>query len=367
MRPRERNLHDLHRIATHVNIPMQETPMTRHLKRIMMMRFRNNSFKRRPVTRSGIMITGGGYQGKTESACEIAAQFEEEWLTITRRLNPQALPGTRDIHVPVSYVQTPVTAKPIATCRAILDFFGADYHKMGLTELTKAVRTSLNDHGVRVLILDDITRLKMHRADDQDTLDMLRAFMSMNTTLVLIGVNIPGSGLLREGTPDPRTDQIVFRVENDEDPATQTERRFDLLHLRPFSYDTDRDIKAWETYLASLETHLRLFNAPRKGMLTGGTMPEYLFRRTNGVAGLLERLIEDGCAEAMNTEAEVLTEELLDDIGINLGNDPRRDAAAGEVPAVPAKTPAASKKPSHRGRNKVFDDHGIPLGESISA
>jgi hypothetical protein len=38
---------------------------------------------------------------------------------------------------------------------------------MTLPQLTRAVRNSLRDHGTRVLLLDDITRLKMHRADDQ--------------------------------------------------------------------------------------------------------------------------------------------------------------------------------------------------------
>jgi hypothetical protein len=46
-------------------------------------------------------------------------------------------------------------------------------------------------------------------------------------------------------------------------------------------------------------------------MLTGGDMPEYLFRRTGGVVGLLRRLIEDGCARAIATGEERLTRVLL--------------------------------------------------------
>jgi hypothetical protein len=92
-------------------------------------------------------------------------------------------------------------------------------------------------------------------------------------------------------------------------------------------------------------------------MLTGGAMPEYLFRRTGGVIGLLERLIEEACAEALDTGAENLTEDLLDGILINLGNDPRRDPAAGEVPAVPTVAPRSRKR---KPRNTVLDDQGIP-------
>jgi chloramphenicol 3-O-phosphotransferase len=331
--------------------------------RVMRSRLQTKALKHKPTTRPGLMITGGGYQGKTETACEIAAAFEDAWLAMHHQLNPAAVPGTRDLHAPVAYVQTPVTAKPKSTCQAILDFFGADHAKMTLPQLTRVVRTSLHDHGNRVLLLDDITRLKMHRSDDQDTLDLIRALMSMHTTLVLIGVNIPGSGLLREGRHDPRTGQWVFPPPTSkfgDDPATQTERRFDLIHLEPFRYDSPENIAAWTAHLAGLQDELRLLQA-EPDMLTGATMPEYLFRRTGGVVGLLERLIEEGCSEVMETGAENLTEELLDGILISLGNDPTRDPIAGEVPAVPA---VPQRPRTRKPRNTVLDDHGVPTASA---
>ena len=75
------------------------------------------------------MITGGGYQGKTETACEVAAAFEDQWLDLHHQLNPHAVPGTRDLYAPVAYVQTPVTATPKSVCEAILDFYGAPHAK----------------------------------------------------------------------------------------------------------------------------------------------------------------------------------------------------------------------------------------------
>jgi len=365
--PRRRQLHDLHRAATHANLPLQETPMSRAVGKVMRSRLQINALKHKPTTRAGLMITGGGYQGKTETACEIAAAFEDAWLDLHAQVNPHAVPGVRDLHVPVAYVQTPVTAKPKSTCQAILDFFGSDHKSMSLPRLTQAVRTSLHEHATRVLLLDDITRLKMHRADDQDTLDLLRALMSMHTTIVLIGVNIPGSGLLREARHDPRTGQWVFpppHGNHGDDLSTQTERRFDLIHLEPFRYDNPKAIAAWTAHLTGIEQHLRLMHGTA-GMLSTGTMPEYLFRRTTGVVGLLERLIEEGCAEAMDTGAERLTDELLDGILINLGNDPTRDHAAGEIPTVPATAPSDTK-PRRRARNTVFDDHGLPPAASGS-
>ncbi len=52
-----------------------------------------NALKHKPTTRPGLMITGGGYQGKTETACEIAAAFEDAWLALHHQLNPNAIAG----------------------------------------------------------------------------------------------------------------------------------------------------------------------------------------------------------------------------------------------------------------------------------
>ncbi|WP_405819835.1 AAA family ATPase [Streptomyces sp. NBC_01390] len=361
MSPRKRGLHDLHRTATHVNLRMQETPMSAQVTALMRSRIQNNALKQTPGTRDGLMINGGGYQGKTETACETAAEFEDFWRDLHHQLNPNAIPGTRDLFLPVAYCQTPVKATPKGLCEAILDFYGAPHAKT-LRGLIRNVRDSLHAHCTTALLMDDITRLKMHREDDQDTLDLIRDLMSLNVTLILIGVNIPSSGLLREGRHDPRTGQMVLsptkrgKSYNDE-AATQTERRFDMINLNPFHYDTPLGIAAWVNHLAGVEDQLRLFQAA-PGMLTDGTMPEYLFRRTEGIVGLLKRLIEDGCTKAMENTQENLTISLFDEIPINLGNIPGRDAASGEIPVLRGEEEAVPPKRRKRGRNTVFDDQG---------
>ncbi|MFG2006655.1 ATP-binding protein [Spirillospora sp. NPDC048911] len=352
--PRRQALHDLHRAATHANLRLQETPMSRKVTTAMRARIQSNALKTKPTTRAGLMINGGGYQGKTETVCEAAAAFEDFWRDLHRELNPDAIPGTRDLHAPVAYVQTPVTAKPKSLCEAVLGFYSSPLgYRPTLPQLIRSVRDSLHAHGTRVLIIDDVTRLKMHREADQDTLDLLRSLMSMNVTLIMVGVGIPQSGLLREGRHDARTGQWIVTGRpgrfNDE-AATQTQRRFDLIDLNPFDYSTPTAITAWTQHLTGIENQLRLLRTPH-GMLTTGTMPEYLFGRTAGIVGLLERLIEDGCTEAIESGHEHLDIELLDRIDIDLGNDGHHAPAAGEIPTVPDNS-------RRRGRNRVFDDHG---------
>ncbi|MEV7189650.1 TniB family NTP-binding protein [Kitasatospora sp. NPDC093102] len=153
--PRKRTLHDLHRAATHANLPLLATPMSRAVEKLLNGRIESNALKFKPSTRAGVMVSGGGYQGKTESVCEVAAAFEDRWLALHQHLNPDAAPGCRDLHVPVAYVQTPVTAKPKSTCKAILNFYSSPVvTRMDLPELIHQVSASLRDHGTKVLILD---------------------------------------------------------------------------------------------------------------------------------------------------------------------------------------------------------------------
>ncbi|MFI7643508.1 hypothetical protein [Nonomuraea sp. NPDC049400] len=84
--------------------------MSAAVDRLMRFRMQNNALKTKASTQSGLMVSGGGFQGKTETVCDCEAAFED---------------FLRDLHAPIAYVQTPVTAKPKSVCEAILDFFGA--------------------------------------------------------------------------------------------------------------------------------------------------------------------------------------------------------------------------------------------------
>ncbi|MER7847483.1 TniB family NTP-binding protein [Kitasatospora sp. NPDC096077] len=349
---------DLFRRLTNVNLPLQQTPMSAKVARVINRRLHGNALNQGSPTLPGIMVSGPGNHGKTATVSSVCAAFEDMWLDLHQHLNPASVEGTLDLHAPIAFVQIPVTATPKSLCESILNFFSTERRKMTLPQLIRQVADSLRDHGVRALVLDDINRLRMHRADDQDVLDLVRALMGFQVTLILTGVNIPGLGLLREARRDARTRQWVLpplesaRVHGLE--VTQTERRFEMVELDHFRYDTPQAIQDFTDHLQGIENHLRLLKA-KKGMLTSGTMPEYLMRRSGGVVGILGRLITDGAQEAMDSGTERLDEALLD--GIVIGREePAEPAAAHDQAAEPA---SAKPRPGRaRGRNTVFDDHG---------
>jgi hypothetical protein len=363
MTARQQRLHNLRRLATHSNLAIQETPMSAWVSRKMRSLIETNAFCQGPDTRPGLMVNGGGCQGKTETVCEALACFEDEWLALYAQ-NPSAVAGTLDLHVPAVYVRTPVKATPISVCQRILDFYGEPHKGMRLEDLIRTVKDAVFDHGTKAIVIDDVTRLKLHREADQDVLDLIRELMGLPATLILVGVGIPKSGLLRDGRRDPRTGRWIFppvkdrgRSRNDDAPG-QTDRRFDLADLDRFSYGARDGIAAWTAHLVGIEQQLRLLN-DCDGMLSGGGMPEYLFGRTDGVIGVLKKLVQEGCRHAIETGTEKITAELLDTLTVSPADLPGLDPGAGEVPDIP-QVPARPSRKRRKPRNTVFDDRGTP-------
>jgi hypothetical protein len=145
-----------------------------------------------------------------------------------------------------------------------------------------------------------------------------------------------------------------------DDAPDQTDLRFELIDLDRFSYAAPDGPAAWTAHLVGIEQQLRLLNGC-DGMLSGGGMPEYLFGRTNGIIGLLKKLIQAGCRRAIETGTETITAELLDTLAISPADLPGLDPEAGEVPEIPALPEPPSRKAGKR-RNTVFDDRGVPAG-----
>jgi hypothetical protein len=83
MTPRQRRLHDLHRVATHSNLAIQETPMSDWVSRKMRSLIETNAFCQGPDTRPGLMVNGGGCQGKTDARCRRRRRLLRWRLTST--------------------------------------------------------------------------------------------------------------------------------------------------------------------------------------------------------------------------------------------------------------------------------------------
>lgn len=372
MTTQERRRYDRRRQTTNANIDVIETPMGDAVSAALEDGIWMNAQSAQPGAKPGFMVNGGGAQGKTATVLAVVANFMEEWLD--EHDLPLEPGGQRNAHEPVLYVRTPDKPTPKGICRAILKAVGEPYLPGdGFDSLQRTVHDVLVSLGVRVLVLDDITRIKMHRLDDQVVLDLIRSLMDSGATLVLVGVGIPASGLLREGGPadglsdtqvhlQPGRKRLRRLAAEDDDEKTQTERRFTLLHVRNFSYTTPEQMEEWTTFLVGIAHQLRLYGVDHTNLLRDG-LPEYLFRRTGGVVGSLVQLVVKASRKAMQnrdpeTGLELITREILDSITIDFGGEDGRIPEAGEVPDIPQHRPRASRA-SGRPRSTALDDkHG---------
>jgi len=277
---KERRVYDLRRRVSNANLGILETPMLVEVREAMEQRIWANALSNEPGAVEGIMVNGGGAQGKTATVLAVVADFLDDWEDAHGLRNPTAFPGGRDAHEPVVYARVPAKPTPKTLCGAVLDAVGEDWAP-GDTfgPLRRRVCRSLKELGTRVLVLDDITRIKMHRLDDQDVLDLIRDVMDTGATLILVGVGITGSGLLSEGTteaskrtgqpasqrrgparPDQHDGSVALapsgggrlrkRAVEDDAQYTQTERRFKLLHVTNFGFRTAAEKREWVSFLA---------------------------------------------------------------------------------------------------------------------
>lgn len=334
---RDRIRYDTIRRLAIFNPPKQETPMTAAIRDQVEPVLRANLFRLDPGVRSGIFISADGAMGKSTLMREIAADYENE-IAVVREVMPNTV-LFRDRWVPVAWVTVPPKLSIFSLATAILTFYGEPLRgRPNDSTLTKRVGDVIRDCGTRLLILDDITRFK-DGEPDRFASDWIRNLMETSVTVIAMGVDVRGSGILYDGTRG-----------RDKQLRTQTARRFTVLDVEPFRYDTAPEIMAWVEHLAVIEASLPLLEKS-PGMLSDSDLTEYLFEQTNGVIGVLADWIQLTAASVIgrptNKGGEFLTRTDFERVPVKGHyDDPTTETANTQ-------RPAATKR--RKGRNTVFD------------
>jgi hypothetical protein len=341
-----RALYDMARETALANQPKHETPMTAALRRSVVPTLRLNSSNANPGVRPGIFVSADAGLGKSTVMREIAAAFDTR-----QRARAQFFPsiaGNRDRWVPVAWVNVPSKVTIKGLCAEILGFYGEmprTVRHVSETALTARVNELIVACGTRLLVLDDITRMKMHREADMDAADFVRSLMETAATIIGIGVNVEASGLLYEGQASARNRHLL----------TQTRRRFSVERLLPFTSEDSETANAWLSHLRAIEENLPLLDKS-PGMLTDGDTPAYLLRRTDGVIGSLSRLVTEASLLVLGNRptgpgtGEYLSRSILSSVTL--------DHAAEHSDVREPPTPPEGRVParrSGRSRNTVFN------------
>lgn len=171
------------------------------------------------------------------------------------------------------------------------------------------------DCEVRLLIIDDLHFLRWESADGTKVSNQLKYLANdFPVSMLLVGVGLTDLGLYRRG----RTFGGAV--------LGPTARRTTRYALNPFSNEGPDQRREWRTVVKAMERNLVLANH-EQGTLSRG-LSEYLFDRSTGYMGSLVSLITRGCARAVRTGAEALTEEVLDRVRIDVAAETERKQTA---------------------------------------
>lgn len=338
--PIDRRRYNRLRTGWHANLPFVRTAMADALMDDLQMVLENNALTSSPRSRPGVLVSGDSQMGKTTTVIEAAAEFEGFMADLVAEadIDDRILADA----VPVAWV-TCTSKTTIATmCLDLLIYFGDPIPKRYSDNvLVRKVKDCLYQCDTKLLVIDEVSRLKLHRENDQDVSDFIRDLMLSPATIVGTGADVRKSKLLGEGNN-------YLASSGRKSLATQTTHRFTLFELGPFDDATSAGLADWRQVLTDLQQQLLLLDAP-EDMLQ--SLSPYLYERSRGIIGFLINLLQRGCAEAIATGAEVLSESLLADVPISVGADDPED---GEISSV-ATGSRQRKTPRRKGRNPIYD------------
>lgn len=287
----QRRLFNLVRRDYVSNLPKHDTPMAAEVRDRIETTLSVNTFNRDPGPRPGMFLSAKSGLGKSTLIRDIAACHEEDLQTLHQIWTPPTPPPGEcdDLRVPIVWINVPAKVSIRSLCLSIIRYYGESFRvKDTEANLTERVAELFDDCQTRLLVLDDITRLKMHREADQDASDWIRFLQETSTTVLGVGINVTQTGLLYEGQASAARRDLL----------TQTRRRFTVYELDPFTYDTTEDADAWINHLRAVEHDLPLLDK-QPGMLIDDLMAEYLFERTAGVIGTLSKALTEAASNVI--------------------------------------------------------------------
>ncbi|MFD7530077.1 TniB family NTP-binding protein [Streptomyces sp. NPDC059849] len=200
--------------------------------------------------------------------------------------------------------------------RSLLEYYAHPGRKSGTAALfaQRALDCVLQCE-TRILVIDDLHFLKWHDRNGTEVSNHFKYIANeFPVTLTFIGVELGNRGLYSEAST--RGDITL----------AQTARRTTPLTMEPFTVANEKHRIEWRKMLLALEKRIVLC---RKfpGMLAD-ELSDYLYIRTTGHIGSLMTLINRGCQRAARTGAELLDEDLLDQVKLDAAAERARKALA---------------------------------------
>lgn len=251
--------------------------------------------------RRGKVIDGPPTLGKSTLVKMFAADYENELREIEpeRFATDEGKEYVRD-YTPVVYVSVGAQATPKDLSISFAEFLTQPYRVTATkTEITNMILKAMRIAGTELVIIDDVHFLDLSAKEGKVVNDHLK-YLANHTaaTFVYTGNELEASGLFLEGGAKTR--------------ATQTAGRNDLHQIAPFQVATAAQAKEWASVIASMEAAVLLYRHESGSLVRRHW--RYLHERTGGSIASLSHLIRESAAEAVNSGAEAITRNVMDQI-----------------------------------------------------
>ena len=272
----ERVSYDEARIAHHAELAVVTTSTIQQIinegRLLTLMNQRENGARR------GLIVSGGAATGKTTAIKQLGRIHE---LRVRRRF-PSA------DRIPVVYVTAPPKGSPRKLAMEFARFLGLPVgSRANATDIAEAVCQILIDARCDVVVIDELHNINLATAVGEDHSDHMKYFTEhLPATFIYAGIDVERSGLFT----GVRGRQLAGRC--------------GVVSTGPFPYHGE-----WKQLVAAMEAMLRL-HRHEPGSLTASA--KYLHQRTGGMIGSLSHLIRASAIRAILSEAEAVTEQLMD-------------------------------------------------------
>lgn len=334
------------------------TPQMKYVTDAALKQVRDNTYAAGQV-RSGILVKGPAGVGKTTLVQHIARTFERR-LREDNNLPMPASDGT-DVAdrpgfledgtpivgevVPVLTMTLAAGARPTSFSRSMVSFYDPRYSRVVTRPEKRYTESYLTDivtyfvHAFQtvLVVVDEIHFLRASSYSGATTIDHLKDLANrLPITFLLSGIH--ADGFLNEGQAPASG------------PSSQISGRFRVLELENFNYYDPSQFGDWLGLITAFEQRLLLLRQENGSLARDHG--EYLYQRTGGHMQSLVNLLRPAALKAIESGAESITRELLDEIVI----DRRGEASSSGYNVGPtAKARGKKAKNAKAAAKKVRD------------
>lgn len=291
------------RTKYHAEMPAVATPTLTTIHNAAI-RLSSLNYTAAPGARMGVVLDGLGTVGKSTIAMELGKRYELSWR---KHIQPKLMGVQSHRFIPVIYVTLPGNLTIKDFNRLITSFMNistpasasVSWLSGRIIDATKGCCTSM-------IIIDDIHYLHMKNQESMAVNNHLKYLAScISATFIYAGINVEGSGLLREG----KSKEKAF--------ASQTQHRFKIYPISPFA----KESAELKPLLSTFEARLALVRQPIGSL---EQLSDYIHDRTGGFMGSISNLIREGANLAIQRGEERLSRSILEAVRLDFASEAHR-------------------------------------------